>query len=78
MMNCDGKCYLAEQMKAQKEKQDANSTHKFTMDFGVYIPVSAVNQGFRREFSMISGFLAPYVEPFTVLLIREVIKPPKI
>jgi hypothetical protein len=37
MMNCDGKCYLSEQLKAQKEKQDANSIHKFTADFGVYI-----------------------------------------
>ncbi len=78
MMNCDGKCYLAEQMKAQKEKQDANSTHKFTMDFGVYIPVSAVKQDFKREFSIMNAFLAPYMEPFTVLLIQQVIKPPKI
>nr|WP_245405175.1 hypothetical protein [Algoriphagus sp. AGSA1] len=78
MMNCDGKCYLAEQMKAQKEKQDANSTHKFAMDFGVYIPASAVSQGFKRDFTLVGSFLAPYVEPYTVLLIREVVKPPKI
>lgn len=78
MMNCDGKCYLADQMRAQKEKQDANSTHKFSIDFGVYIPSSNVSQVFSRTFVAINKLVVFYVEPFATLLIHEVIKPPKL
>lgn len=78
MMNCDGKCYLAEQLKAQKEKQDANSTHKFTADFGVYIPVSAWKLIDLFPFSVDLRHTSSYSDPFTLQLIHEVIKPPKI
>lgn len=43
-MNCDGKCYLAQQMKETKEKHDANATDKFSSDFGIYIPVLALQR----------------------------------
>lgn len=78
MMNCDGKCYLADQMRAQKEKQNANSTHKFSIDFGVYIPVPNVFQVFSKPFFSINKLVVAYMEPFTSLLIHEVIKPPKL
>jgi hypothetical protein len=78
MMNCDGKCYLAQQMKAQKEKQDANSTHKFNSDFGVYIPAPGLEQ-----YSLTSGipFHKPtmtYSEPFSAFPSKEISKPPTV
>lgn len=78
MMNCDGKCYLAQQMKAQKEKQDANSTHKFSVDFGVYVPTAPCKLVFSRTASILSKLVTIYLDPYTTLLIREVIKPPKL
>ncbi|MDR7131440.1 hypothetical protein J2X69_003804 [Algoriphagus sp. 4150] len=77
-MNCDGKCFLAERMKAEKEKQDANSTYKFSVDFGVYVPAPASNHGFAKIFISVNTAVCAYLEPFTSLLINEVIKPPKI
>jgi|SRR5690606_2180525 len=78
MMNCDGKCYLADQMRAQKEKQDANSTHRFSIDFGVYVPVPYIGQIYSRTIIPINKLFVVYLEPFTALLIQEVIKPPKL
>ena len=77
MMNCDGKCYLSQQLRTQKEKQDANSIHKFSADFGVYVPVSNSTQVFSGIFVPFSKLMAAYLDPFTTLLIQEVIKPPK-
>jgi hypothetical protein len=78
MMNCDGKCYLSEQLKAQKEKQDANSIHKFTADFGVYIPISKWKLVDIWPSDVILSHFSSYSDPFTFQLIREVIKPPKV
>ena len=78
MMNCDGKCYLAQQLKAQKEKQEANSTHKFTADFGVYLPVSLWKLIDLFPFTADLRHTSSYCDPFTLQLIHEVIKPPKI
>ncbi|WP_057937548.1 hypothetical protein [Algoriphagus resistens] len=78
MMNCDGKCYLAEQMRAQKEKQDANSTYKFSTDFGIYISAPDLGQACSRTFVSINMLIAAYSEPFSALLVHEVIKPPKL
>jgi hypothetical protein len=78
MMNCDGKCFLADKIKAQKEKEDANSTFKFSVDFGVYVPVPAWNEGFARIFISINTSEVPYFEPYSTLLIQEVTKPPKL
>jgi hypothetical protein len=36
-LKCDGKCYLAQQLKAEKEKQEQNSQHSFAMDFGQFV-----------------------------------------
>lgn len=78
MMNCDGKCFLAGKLKAQKEKQDANSTHKFTADFGVYIPVFPWKLVDIWHSNVVLSHFSSYNDPFTFKLIREVIKPPKI
>lgn len=78
MMNCDGKCYLAEQMRAQKEKQDANSIYKFSTDFGIYISVPDLEQAYSRTFVSTNKLITAYSEPFLTLLVREVIKPPKL
>jgi hypothetical protein len=37
-LNCDGKCYLAQQLQAEKEKKNSESQHFFALDFGLYIP----------------------------------------
>ena len=36
-LKCDGKCYLAQQLKAEREKQEQNSKHSFSIDFGQFI-----------------------------------------
>jgi hypothetical protein len=37
-LKCDGKCFLADQFKAQKERQESTPAFTFNQDFGVYIP----------------------------------------
>lgn len=78
MMNCDGKCYLAEKLKAQKEKQETNSTYKFTADFGVYIPMKSCEMIDISPSTIVLRHISFYIEPFIFQLIREVIKPPKV
>jgi hypothetical protein len=39
-LKCDGKCYLADQIKAEKERQESTPAFIFNPDFGVYIPIS--------------------------------------
>ncbi|WP_228690771.1 hypothetical protein [Lunatimonas sp.] len=36
-LQCDGKCYLAQQLKAEKEKREQESRHTFSVDFGQFI-----------------------------------------
>jgi hypothetical protein len=36
-MQCDGKCYLAKQLRAEKDKKDRESQHRFSLDFGLYL-----------------------------------------
>lgn len=76
MMNCDGKCYLAQQMKEAKEKRDANSTHKFNTDFGVYIQAPALGQSHLTYFSPLHQPVALYLEPFQNQPAKEINKPP--
>lgn len=76
MMNCDGKCYLAQQMKEAKEKRDANATHKFSTDFGIYIPAPALEQVYQTLVSALHQPEATYSEPFTFLVAQEINKPP--
>ncbi|GAA0880527.1 hypothetical protein GCM10009119_34970 [Algoriphagus jejuensis] len=76
MMNCDGKCYLAEQMKEAKEKRDANSTHKFSTDFGIYIAAPSLEQGFLATATQLHEAESAYVEPFTSFFFQEINKPP--
>nr|WP_236025577.1 hypothetical protein [Algoriphagus oliviformis] len=76
MMNCDGKCYLAQQMKEAKEKRDANATHKFSTDFGIYIPAPALGQVYQTLVSAIHQPEAMYSEPVTFLVAQEINKPP--
>ena len=78
MMNCDGKCYLADKMRAQKEKQDTNSVHKFSSDFGIYIPIPKLESIYSKSFVSASMLVVAYLEPFTSLLVREVVKPPRL
>jgi hypothetical protein len=40
MLNCDGKCYLAQQLQAEKERRDQQAGHSFSFDFGQYIASS--------------------------------------
>jgi hypothetical protein len=76
MMNCDGKCYLAQQMKEAKEKRDANSTHKFNTDFGVYIPAPALEQFQLTYFSPLLQPVETYLEPFYSRPAKKITKPP--
>ncbi len=76
MMNCDGKCYLAQQMKEAKEKRDANATHKFSSDFGVYIPASALDQFYATSVSDFYEPVSSYSEPITFFVFQEINKPP--
>ena len=36
-MQCDGKCYLAKQLRAEKDKKERESQHHFSLDFGLYL-----------------------------------------
>lgn len=36
-LKCDGKCYLSQQLTAEKEKQEQKDQHTFSMDFGQFI-----------------------------------------
>ncbi|WP_209332707.1 hypothetical protein [Lunatimonas salinarum] len=36
-LQCDGKCYLAQQLKAERDKRDQESQHTFSADFGQFI-----------------------------------------
>lgn len=37
-LKCDGKCFLADQFKAQRERQESSPAFTFNQDFGIYIP----------------------------------------
>ncbi|MBW3466833.1 hypothetical protein [Arthrospiribacter ruber] len=60
-LKCDGKCYLAQQLKAEREKQEQNSQHSFSLDFGQFIafqadwelsgPMAAFDITFSEQFS---------------------------
>jgi len=39
-LQCDGKCFLAEKIKAAKEQRESTPAMTFGQDFGVYIPNS--------------------------------------
>lgn len=42
-MQCDGKCYLAQQLQEEKEKKNGESQHFFSLDFGLYVSCDTPN-----------------------------------
>lgn len=41
-LKCDGKCYLAEQIRAEKERQESTPAFRFGQDFGVFITTNSL------------------------------------
>lgn len=41
-LKCDGKCYLAQQLQAEKEKREQSSQHAFSQDFGQFVAAEPV------------------------------------
>lgn len=77
-LKCDGKCYLAQQLKAEKEKQEQNSQHSFSLDFGQFVPSEKVlllgTSSVYYEFS----FSRPYIEPIPNIFSGDIDTPPRI
>lgn len=77
-LQCDGKCYLAQQLQTEKEKKNGESQHFFALDFGLYIPcpttiLSGVSDGFFN-----ANRYFPTNELFTDAYCHSVEIPPKI
>lgn len=77
-LKCDGKCYLMQRMKAEKEKQDSQAVHKFHLDFGVFIPSKKI-QNFGPIYSAnIETVYAVYSEVPYIFPVLDKFQPPKI
>lgn len=77
-LKCDGKCFLAQQLKAEKERQEKENTFKFSQDFGQFIIAdtpSFLNQVFENHGK---EFLVLRSEDFKDFFSLKLHTPPKI
>jgi hypothetical protein len=78
-MKCDGKCYLAKQLQAEKERQEQQSTQQFQADFGQYVPTRMGIEIFSPEMDIVSkqGDTV-YQWPLYTQIFYSVDTPPKV
>jgi hypothetical protein len=77
-LQCDGKCYLAQQLQAEKEKKNGESQHFFALDFGLYIPCPTVVLSGLFDEIVNSNRYFPTTELFADAYCHSVEIPPKI
>lgn len=77
-LKCDGKCYLAQQLQAEKDKKDGESEYFFALDFGLYIssPTCFLAGVIETFFDVSHRF--PTNEPFADAYCHAVDIPPKL
>jgi hypothetical protein len=77
-LKCEGKCYLMQQMKAEKEKQDAQAVHKFHLDFGIFIPTKKIQPFGLLVIHSVETTLCGYSESKYTIPFFEKFLPPKV
>lgn len=75
-LQCEGKCFLAEQLNDEKDKQNAQSIHKFNLDYGIFIPVSTVEPDFFPVAFLAAKHRGSHADSTISLVIEGMIKPP--
>ncbi|EIM74092.1 hypothetical protein A3SI_16627 [Nitritalea halalkaliphila LW7] len=77
-LKCDGKCYLAQQLEAEKERQEQNKTHAFGMDFGQFIAPEQVPVLHLPVFLGEGSFSSLYIERIFSIFTGALDIPPKL
>lgn len=77
-LKCDGKCYLAQQLKAEKEKQDQNSQHSFAMDFGQFVVAEQILLLVVDPINNEASFSQLYLEVTPNIFSGDIDTPPRI
>jgi hypothetical protein len=77
-LNCDGKCYLAQQLKAEKEKQEQNSSHFFSFDFGQYICITNLMVFTSSEIELQCTYPLPSSDKLPLSFFASVDIPPRL
>jgi hypothetical protein len=76
-LKCDGKCFLAQELKKEKEKQDAQATHRFSLDFGLYLPIGTIPPTFPNLDHTDFQYFSFYGEAFFSCSILGIEVPPE-
>ncbi|EIM78742.1 hypothetical protein A3SI_01691 [Nitritalea halalkaliphila LW7] len=77
-LNCDGKCYLAQQLQAEKERQEQEQTHHFSTDFGQYQLASTFSLTMPTYKPLYTIFWCKYLLKGYFSVMGSVLLPPKI
>lgn len=77
-LKCDGKCYLAQQLKAEREKQEQNSKYSFSIDFGQFVATQVdANLPTPVVIEILQDYLK-YNEAVTDFFVEAIEVPPRI
>ncbi len=77
-LNCDGKCYLAQQLKAEREKRNQADKHFFSADFGQYIANASTLISFQNSFKFQVNAVTGYKEFAPNYFSDTLEKPPQV
>jgi hypothetical protein len=78
-MKCDGKCFLAKQLEAEKERQAQQSTQQFQADFGQYVPARMGTHIFCPIVDIVENVAdAVYQWPLYTQIFDSIDTPPKV
>ena len=76
-LKCDGKCFLAEKIQAEKERQESLPAFSFNKDFGVFVPTEASQDSLELTFKFFLEHQETYHIAFSQAATFSIDHPPK-
>lgn len=76
-LKCDGKCFLAEKIKAEKERQESLPAFTFNKDFGVFVPSESIANSIELTFEAFLTHQETYHNEFSQTAAFSIDHPPQ-